>query len=61
MLIVQIEGKSTTISGMILVIICKCLVKLHQSELRVMSCIKTLITEYRLWNGIALYQKAQHQ
>ena len=28
------------------VVICKCLVKLHQSELRVMSCIKTLITEY---------------
>ena len=28
------------------VVICVCLVKLHQSELWVMSCIKTLITEY---------------
>ena len=28
------------------VVICICLVKLHQSELWVMSCIKTFITEY---------------
>ena len=28
------------------VVICVCLVKLHQSELWVMSCIKTFVTEY---------------
>ena len=28
------------------VVICICLVKLHQSELWVMSCVKTFITEY---------------